>query len=149
MIKSIPFRPGHLDLIKLADVHGDDDHIVRDYNEGLVNNTYMETIIDEEKQLVLGLMNGILVHDKCLELCMVTSQSAVKSPIGFTKHIKKSIDYYEKKLEVHRVQATIRSGYPHLVKFMKMLGFHKESTMKRFGLQGDDYDMYVRFCDGV
>lgn len=149
MIKSIPFKPGHLDLLDLADVHKDDPAIIEEYNNSLANATYLETIVDTETKRVLGLMNGILIHKNCFEVCMVVGKEAMEKPIAFSKHVKNAFDLYFSELECIRAQTLIRSGFPHLVQWMKVLGFEYECTLKKWGVQGDDYQVYVRFRDGI
>lgn len=144
MIESIPFKPGHLDLLRVSRVHFGDPNLIHDYDEGNAGMTYGETIVDTDTLTVLGVMNGIVHHDKHLEVCMIVGEAAAKQPVGFFKHVKKILELYIEKLELKRVQATIRCGFPHLIKWIEMLGFQYEGTMRQFGIDGDDYMIYSR-----
>ena len=149
MIKSIPFSMGHMDLLRLSDVHSDDATLIDDYKSGGVSSTFIETIIEDQKLMVMGVMNGILINSKCMEVCMMVGDNADLNPIGFTRHVRRSIDRYNTELGLSRVQCTIRDGFPHLIKWMKVLGFKKESTLERWGPTGENYSLYARFFNHV
>lgn len=148
MIKSIPFKPGHLDLMIFTSDFDGDDSIRDDYDQGRVGMTFGETVIDDESRRVFAILNGIQLHSKCMEVCTVISQDAKDRPFEFFRHIKDRLDFYSKELNLKRIQTTIRSGRPHLVKWIKMLGFEYEATLQHFGADGDDYLIYVRFANG-
>jgi hypothetical protein len=144
MIKSIAFKPGHLDLIELSDVHSGDPGLIEAYQTGNVGMDFGLTIINQDTKRVLGVMNGIRIHPKCMEVCMVVSKDALEYPISFFKEVSFMLDKHIEALGLTRVQATIRVGHPHLVKWIEMLGFRLEGVLEKFGMDGDDYMLYAR-----
>ena len=144
MIEVIPFNPAHLEVIKPAGVHDDDGLLVQKYMNGEVAMSHCYTIIDRTYGQVLGVMNAIHFQQNVMEVCMIVGSTAVWRPIGFFKACKRELERHIEMLGVTRVQSTIRSGHPHLVKWMRLLGFEYEGTLKGFGLNGDDYMIYAR-----
>ena len=76
---------------------------------------------------------------------MLVAKASENHPIGFTKHVARSLASYADELKLTRVQTTIREGFIHLVKWMRVLGFKQEALLKSWGPEGDDYSLYVRF----
>jgi hypothetical protein len=61
---------------------------------------------------------------------------------SFYKEINNLLESYVKKMNIHRVQTTITDEF---VKWIEMLGFEKESTLKQMTFDKKDEYFYTKF----
>lgn len=65
-------------------------------------------------------------------------------PLFVTKIVKKYFSYLIDRMGLKRVQATIRSTDDVSIRYVEMLNFQREGTLRCFGTDGCDYFMYGR-----
>ena len=142
MIKVIPYTPAHLKILRLN--QGYDPSVLENY--GNMDGFLCETIVKDRRGdfEVLAVLSGALIMAGNFEVSALVGDNAKKYPLEFFRTVKSRIENYEMKLDLRRVQCTVRDGFPFLVKFIKMLGFEREGLMRKFGPEGDDYYLYAR-----
>ena len=102
---------------------------------------FLFTLEHEEKPLALG---GFRMISTNTAWCWIDlSDEAGKHIIIVYRAIKEWIDSFVKEHEIGRLQAFVRTDSEEAERFVKHLGFEKESTMKGFYKDGNAY-MYVR-----
>jgi hypothetical protein len=79
------------------------------------------------------------------EAWMLLGVDAKNYPLSLYRHASKMLAAIIADLALHRVQAVIADGQPHLVRWIEKLGFTRECVMRRFGPDGGDYVLYARF----
>jgi len=102
------------------------------------------TFYDGATGTILAIAGVTLFWDGVAEVWTITSDEVEKFPMGYARAIKEIIDFYIKELKLKRLQATCPRSMPCGDRWFKFLGFEKESLMKNFGPDGDDYYLYVR-----
>lgn len=104
--------------------------------------THMRTISDENG--ILAVVGATLHWKGNMEVWSVTTTSVFRKPLGYTKAVLSLLVEYQRKFEIKRFHAACLCGYPELEKWFTTIGFKKESTMKSFGPNGEDFFLMVR-----
>lgn len=63
----------------------------------------------------------------------------------FHRNSKRILNEAVHACNIHRVQAAISKNDQRAIRWIRSLGFHMESTMKKFGTDQSDYFNFVRF----
>jgi len=75
--------------------------------------------------------------------CLISDEGA-RMPKTVFSSIKKILDFVQKDLALHRVQATARIDIPMFHKFLEHLGFEREGVLRKFLADGTDSYIYSR-----
>ena len=75
--------------------------------------------------------------------CLVSEEGS-HFPKLILSSTKKMLDFMQKDLKLHRVQATSRTDIPSFWKFLEHLGFEREGVLRKFGADGADSYLYAR-----
>lgn len=144
MIKTIPFTSAHARMIKLNE--GYDPSVLANYSN--MAGFFVETVAWDRgfgKQFeILAVLSGCMIMRGNFEVSALVSDDAKKCPIQFARHVSRRLDHYDEQLGLRRIQCTVRTGFPFLVKFIELFGFEREGLMRKFGPEGDDYYLYAR-----
>ncbi len=145
MIKVRPYEKGdslNMDLLSVyspAEVHKQ----IADMLGGMANAIVWTVHEDDKVYAVFGLTflwNGVaegwaLLTDKISEF-----------KFALHKRILNAIKFYVEKMDIKRLQITVKSDFEKGIKWAEALGFEKESLMKKWGPEGADYYQYVRLA---
>jgi hypothetical protein len=112
------------------------------YNDCPRDLTYAHTFLIGDT--ILGCVGGRKLWNGVGEVWALFSSSIHTYPIAFTKAVKECIEFYEKELALHRMQAYVRVGYPMAQRWAEALGFECEGVMRKHGVDGTDYYMMGR-----
>lgn len=142
MIESIPFEFSHALHLDLNEAFEDKKELIGAYlrTEGFK----METLVHRETGDVLAVFSGTLVTANTFEISALVGANARKYPLQFFRHTARRIDFWQRTMNVQRLQTTIRDNHPFLIKWIKLLGFSLEARMRKFGPEGDDYFLFAR-----
>tara|TARA_R110000744_G_scaffold138440_5_gene249252 strand:+ start:177 stop:656 length:480 start_codon:yes stop_codon:yes gene_type:complete len=80
-----------------------------------------------------------------MEVWMLPSEGIEQHAISFIRGSKSLIDIAIGDYDVNRLQICVKKDNTTAFRFAKALGFEVESTMTKFGPEGADYYMMVRF----
>jgi hypothetical protein len=111
---------------------GDDD-----YGEALGLGEAYSAIYDDEVVFCGGLFPASLGRSVAWAFI---SESATPCMFGVTRETKKFLD----SSKLRRIETTVRSDFEEGHRWANMLGFNRECTMKSYGDDGYDYDLYAR-----
>ena len=65
--------------------------------------------------------------------------------LWFHSTFRRCIVAFEEALELHRHQIMVRGSFEVSQKWVQSLGFEYECTHKKYGIKGEDMQVYVRF----
>lgn len=141
MIKTIPFDPAHAYLVKLNRGYEGIPDLASNWAN--IDGRYVETYINENGE-VLAIFSAFQVIPGVIEIAALIGVDAAKTPIAFIRHCKARLNNIETIYNAVRIQATIRSGYEFLTKYVELFGFQCEGLMRRYGRNGYDCYLYAR-----
>lgn len=104
--------------------------------------TYALTILDTGKPVAI--FGGFLFIPGVIHFWGLVSEEVKQKPFSFHKTVKKMITYYEKNQKPRRVQIDVKADYEEGKRWAQALGFEYEGTMKRYGVNGEDFHLYAR-----
>jgi RimJ/RimL family protein N-acetyltransferase len=67
-----------------------------------------------------------------------------KIPVSLTKLLLRALKHIEKERRVHRISAEVRVGNTRAQRWVSIMGFVYEGTMKKRGPDGSDFMLYAR-----
>lgn len=142
MINIRPFISGDTVTLELRDVflYPNAKELTEDAFEK--GHSYAYTLLKGDK--IIAVFGLTMIRSDLAEVWSLLSDDIECCSIQFARICKRYLDYHIKQLDVVRAHAVIRSDYDRGFKFLKFLGFEREGTLKKFGLEGADMDMWAR-----
>jgi len=67
--------------------------------------------------------------------------------LSFHRGITRIMDDLARDLKLRRLQAMVRASFEQSHEWVQRLGFEREATLRRYGINGEDMTMYARFFD--
>ncbi len=130
----IDYKPEHLENISPKAVHsGEVPRTV---------TTQAVTVMDGDKPVAI--FGGFLFVPGVVHLWGLISDDAKQKPLAFHRIVSDLLDYYGKTSQTRRIQMDVKADFEEGQKWAKALGFEYEGTMKRYGVNGDDFHLYAR-----
>lgn len=136
----IPFIPLHLQGLELQESQSW-------LQPHLLDETYINQLIDYGESYSL-LVDGKVIG--CGGVCDITpkrgfvwalvSKDAGKHLLKATRIVKSYLD----DKDYRRLETGVKTDFIAGHRWVKMLGFEREGTMRKWGEDGNDYDMYAR-----
>ena len=136
----VPFISAHLDLIDLHETMSFmNGRMGNGYGEGLASYPSYSYISNSK---VLACAGVFPLGTYRYQAWALMSKDSGQSMVGITKEVKKFLGMFEGK----RVETHVLYGFDAGEKWMKMLGFKKETSepMRKYGDDGKDYYLYAR-----
>lgn len=133
-MRVVPFIQDHLKFLEVKGIHA-----------GEVPQTVMTeavTFLDGEKPVAI--FGAFFLVPGVVYFWGLVSDDVKKKPLAFHKLARTLLNYYEKKQKVRRIQIDVKADFIEGQKWAKLLDFEYEGTMKRFGVNGDDFHLYAR-----
>jgi len=118
--------------------------IIRDSREwkDIVDKSVAYTLMCDDEILCCG---GVCFYRKQFgEAWILCSRKAEEHPVATVRATKRVIDDIMKTHDMYRIQATVQCDWVEAQKFIKLLGFKWEGTLRRYGPDRSDYFMYSR-----
>lgn len=134
-VKVEMFESWHLDELDVKDIFKSELKA-----ENPEHFTY--TFFKEKK--VIAIFGLTLKWQGMGELWALTSNLVKDIPVAFHKACLSLLDAHIKKLNLHRVQCSIRADYLIGMKWVEALGFIQEGYMQKYGPNKMDYYLYAR-----
>ena len=144
MIEVREYKKGDAYKVGKLRQYFENDTTAKDRSDSHINNpyAYLKTVCDGD--VVLAVLGGTLFWPGTMEIWSLTSDGVAKYPVSYVKIGRSLLDQYQERLNITRFQAVCMSGNPKLEKWFELLGFEKESLMKKYGPGGKDFYMYAR-----
>ncbi len=144
--KVVDFHYGHIHLMQLGDFARELSLNIPDYANYMRINTEGTpafTVIYQGKPILCfgispiwpGLGEGWMIPAKQLQ----------GNSVRLVRGARQLFDEIGHAMQLRRLQFMVRSSHLHAVKFAEILYFNREATLHRYGAEGDDYHVYVRF----
>lgn len=97
------------------------------------------TLISDSSGTVLGVFGAVPTVPGVCEVFILASADQKRFPIIFAKSVRKEL--YTLKGKFRRIQAVSKNDDFH-ARWLSWLGFEKEGTMRRYGVDGEDMVMW-------
>lgn len=138
MIEITKFKPEHFSIIKLQEAQ----HELLGYMDTtalcITGKSY--TMWDDDK--IIGCA-GVMPKWRDSAVAWATlSQDAYKHLTRITRLVRAYLDIVQR--HYARIETVVRTDFPQGHRWVIMLGFEREGTMKNYSPQGIDFDMYAR-----
>ena len=82
------------------------------------------------------------------EAWSVISPIAKHHPMPLTRLVKRQIDSVALALALHRVQCVCKTADQRATRWAECLGFVREGTLRAYGQDGSDHDIFARVGNG-
>jgi hypothetical protein len=92
----------------------------------------------------LAVLGADAVFPKSLELYSFVDKSADLHRVGYAKSVRTVVESLWEEHAPNRMQMVVNSKYAWAEKWATFLGFQKESTLRKYGPDGEDFYMYAR-----
>lgn len=136
MIEACTYKPGHLDFMDRKSIFYDcipDSEITFDLGISLLTKTEC-----------LAVFFGYMLFPGCMRLSAIVSKNVSKVPVAFHKACVSLIAENYDRLELNRLQVTVRQDLVAERKWIESLGFKGEGVLKKYGHDQKNYIMYAR-----
>jgi hypothetical protein len=94
-------------------------------------------------ETVLGCGGVIPRWTGCGEVWISISEELAARPLLLVRHTRKMIKLIRATAHFNRLDMHVPSGNVRLTHWAKSLGFTFEGTMLRYGMNGEDHDLYA------
>jgi len=140
-MKVMAYKEGHLDFLIPKEGYFEDKGLIAEAIKDLTD-TVAVTVV---KNRIVVAVFGITQKRKGIFECWSMIGNEVKrNPIEFYRTVKSLIKEYEEKLNIVRLEMTVKHNLRDACKFAASLGFDQEGLMRKYGLNGEDYFLYAR-----
>jgi|SaaInlV_125m_DNA_1040241.scaffolds.fasta_scaffold130631_2 hypothetical protein len=143
----VPYRKSHLISMELGDYEryhyeGNFDDYISYVDDGLIEE-FTYTIMAKGKPICIF---GLRPYWKGVgEVWLLPGKNIRQNPIAVVKECRGFLDEVMYEYDLKRLQIAVSVANKPAYKFAKTLYFNEESLMERFGPEGEDYYMMVRF----
>lgn len=145
----VPFSPWHLQMFDIEAASGGLGSVLADY----------ETYVGVQSQLgpafsvlrvggnveTVGVFGAVQLWPGVGEAYALPGRIARSMPVSFVKASRLILDELVKIGGFRRLQAYVKTTHKSAVQFAKVCYFVPEATLSRFGPEGADYTLFVRF----
>lgn len=143
--KIIPFQPNHIDLMDIRSIEIASSFVLPDAKLRMqaMAEASIECgtfLLDGKIMFAAGVMQ---LWPGVLEGWIIPTVYVPEAPIWFVKKIKGYFEAFAETFRCHRFQTYTFADEQH-EKWMELLGFHKEGTLKEYSHNKKDYSIYAR-----
>lgn len=139
LIHTAAFHPAHLDVMD-----------VRDYELDLLGRDILAQMADTG-QCVTLMIDGVLMailgyfilRRGVLEVWVIPSKRIKQNAFLYIRFVKRYLEIAARNLGVHRIQ-TASPANAETDRWMRILGFNLEGTLKQYTTDKQDYRMWAR-----
>lgn len=93
---------------------------------------------------VIAILGCSLLWPGVGEYWTLLSEGIKRAPIEFHKLVKRLTDFYIKNLKLRRAYSHVKADYIAGKRWVKSLGYEYEGTMRSWGKDGSDYEIWAR-----
>lgn len=97
--------------------------------------------LNEKPEAIFGLT---VLWDGNADVWTLLSKEACRHPISLQKAAKSLLERYSQNLELRRISAATDPKHKGGSRWLESLGFQREGTMRKYGPDGSDWDLYAR-----
>lgn len=123
------------------DVHKYEKNIDRNALYCISMGMPMYTFISDSGE-ILCIVGGSTIWEGVLQLNAIFTTTAYEHRIELARDMQLFLKKFLRTTKIHRLEATVRSDFSEGKKFLQFLGFKYEGTLKQYGTDKTDYDMF-------
>jgi len=143
MVSVQKYKDGDLDQIAPKNVFGDKKEFMPSLKKNIQNeNCEAFSVMLGEK--VIAVLCAAKLHNGVAEVFTLQSDEVLKHPVAFHKAVSNVLSDYEKKHNLHRIQATVLGSFVQGYRWLRLLGFKMEAVLHNYGPQKQEYLLMVR-----
>lgn len=105
---------------------------------------FASAIVKDE--MVLAIVGGNIQWSGVAHCWAIISDSVQLCPKSFHKCIRNLIETSFKGVDLHRLEATVRSDFDMGQKWLISLGFEFEGVLRYYGADRSDYKLFARYA---
>lgn len=124
---------------------------LRDHEVRIFTTTDIEILVQQSKcwyimagEKILGVCGYIEIWKGVLEVFVLPCKSIKQHPVSFHKKCLETLAYWMTATRAHRLQTTSLANQD-TDKWMTMLGFECEGTLKQYSATKQDYKQWARY----
>jgi hypothetical protein len=139
-IEFIPYQPGHGCLIDRSDSDG--AWLANpgfQFDAQAASGTAITMLADRRVVCIGGVAR---LWPGLGEVWMVPTRAARKKPLALTHAAIETIEYSLQSLRLNRVQCFCKTEDERAKRWAVALGFSREATLRKYGAEGSDYDIF-------
>lgn len=91
--------------------------------------------------VIVAIVGVVAVHPGRAQVWTMLARNAGQHLLGLTRAVKMLLKGFG---DYGRLEATVRTDFEPGHRWARLVGFERECTMRRFGPDGQDHDLYVR-----
>jgi hypothetical protein len=129
--------------MKLSDPDRFEGPVTRSFEEAKCLSDVAWTVLAGEE--VIACLGLTAMWAGCAHVWGLFAEGAGKYP-HILQVCKGLISVYMEKLSIRRLQATASMDWPEANRLLTHCGFEREATMKKYGPNGEDFGLFVRFA---
>lgn len=138
MLTTVPFSPIHMEFCDFHPLFA--DAASRENPDMLAKSREAWTFLDEN-QNVIAIVGAMETHDRCAYIWSFMSNAAGQHMTAIHRFVEDWLD----RLDCVRLEATVLKDFKEAHRWMRMLGFRKETTRPMKKWDGiNDYHLYAR-----
>jgi hypothetical protein len=141
MLTPVPYTPAHMEFCDFHPHHA--DAASREDPESLGHVSRDAWALMDDAGNIVAIMGAVETHNRCAFIWTFAGKDAGRHMIGITRFCKRWLDT----LSCVRLEATVMKDFRAGHRWMRLLGFRKETTrpMKRWdGI--NDFHLYARIA---
>jgi hypothetical protein len=115
----------------------------------IMSNGEFGWIAGTEDRVPVAAFGAIPVWNGVWEVWLIATEDWPKVALGVTKFIKKTMIPAMREAGVHRAQCRSIEGHETAHRWLEFLGAHRESTMPKFGRDGETFHLYCWTEPGI
>lgn len=144
--RTVDFHYGHIALMDLKDTAQQLQSSMPNYLQYMRQHTEgtpaFTVLVGGKPVLSFGIYP---IWDGLAEGWMIPSNLIDRNAVATVKGARNIFNHVGTAMQLRRLQFLVRSSNIRATKFAEVLYFNKETTLARYGPEGDDYHVYVRF----
>lgn len=139
-------------MLKIVDMELEDAHRIQPRPEDDFQLDVIPTVLEQRGEAysiwhedrLLACCGFVILWDGVAEAWNYADQIVAEYPREITHSLGILIEQVIMNYNLHRMQTHVRVSWTSANKFMKRCGFVHEGTLKQYGKNGEDYNLYAR-----
>lgn len=137
-----PLRHEHLERFEMRE--HEQKNMPSNYLDLICNHAVADALIGKDGEVV-AILGYFILWNGVAEVFVVPSKSVCDYAVMFVWHVRKELDRIMIDHNLRRIHSNSLAD-DRTDRWMKLLGFQKEGTMKGYAANGDDYNVWARFA---
>jgi len=146
----LPFKPWHIDYLSIQNGQRGDGWLyemsTQQWQDMADNHTTFTGLKDDNILIICGLVPVWNGRATCWTV--LSNDVDRYALLWIHKNVSKFLDTLQTDRKFNRIEADVRNDYQQGHRWMRLLGFEKESVMAQYDPNGSECARYVRLSNG-